>query len=30
MAAKFEREVDPDGVSPPDVRARMAENAKTA
>jgi hypothetical protein len=30
MEAKFEREVDPDNVLPPDVRAKMAENAKSA
>lgn len=30
MAAKFEREVDPDNVLPPDVRAKMADNAKSA
>jgi hypothetical protein len=30
MMAKFEREVDPDGVLPPDVRAKMAANARSA
>lgn len=30
MEAKFEREVDPDNVLPPDVRAKMAENARSA
>lgn len=28
--ARFEREVDPDGVLAPDERARRAENAKRA
>jgi hypothetical protein len=27
---RFEREVDPDGVLPPEVRARMAAHARTA
>jgi hypothetical protein len=26
--ARFERQVDPDGTLPPDVRARMAEQAR--
>lgn len=30
MAARFEREVDPDNVLPPAVRAKMAENARSA
>jgi hypothetical protein len=30
MMAKFEREVDPDNVLPPDVRAKMADNARSA
>jgi hypothetical protein len=30
FASRFEHEVDPDGVLPPDVRARMAEAAKKA
>lgn len=28
--ARFEREVDPEGLLPPDVRARMADAAKKA
>ena len=28
--ARFEREVDPDGIYPPEVRAKMAEAARTA
>jgi hypothetical protein len=27
---RFEREVDPDGTLAPDVRAKLAENAKSA
>jgi len=30
MAARFEREVDPDNVLPPHERAKHAENAKSA
>lgn len=30
LASKFEREVDPDGVLPPEERARRAENARKA
>ena len=30
FASRFEREVDPDGALPADVRARMAEAAKKA
>ncbi|OCB21833.1 hypothetical protein A5674_27060 [Mycobacterium malmoense] len=27
---RFEKLVDPEGILPPDVRAKMAENARTA
>ena len=27
---RFEREVDPDGILPPEVRAKMAQNARRA
>lgn len=30
MMARFEREVDPEGVLPPHERAKRAENAKAA
>jgi hypothetical protein len=30
FASRFERDVDPEGVLPPDVRARMADAAKKA
>jgi len=30
FASRWEREVDPDGVLPPEERARRAESAKTA
>lgn len=30
LAGKFEREVDPDGVLPPEERARRAEHARKA
>jgi len=30
LIAKFEREVDPDGQLPPDVRTKLAENARRA
>ena len=30
FASRFEREVDPDGIYPPEVRARLAKAARSA